>query len=93
MLIETDRYIKMALQEHLYNRENYRLVSPAAVEYTKQKIKSLLQGFILKHGEHISGNDKKYMTNVIKTNKDPLPILYLLMKVHKEKLSSRPVIP
>ena len=32
------------------------------------------------------------MTNVIKTNKDPLPILYLLMKVHRKKLSTRPVI-
>ena len=55
-------------------------------------IKIKILDWIEKYKDSFSETEHKYMIFYIKNNKDPFPSLYLLMKVPKSNLTTRPII-
>ena len=56
------------------------------------EVKKKVNKFLYKHRNNLSGEEKKYIRKHTKDCENPFPQLYLLMKVHKTPLKTRPVV-
>ena len=91
-ILETDTYIQYALQDHLNDRSTYKLLSKNAAETHMTNVRKLVNKFVEKYKKHLSKTEIKFIRKHTKDCTDPFPKLYLLMKVHKTPLKTRPVV-
>jgi hypothetical protein len=95
-LIEREQYIALAL-EHLLDTETYRQLSNADaslfVDTTKQMITEWVTLHTSKHAhnQHITAADGKYILRSLSVQ-DPFAYFYVLAKVHKSPLTTRPIV-
>ena len=101
VLIERTRYIQYAYKDHLSNRQIYRSLSKKDILNRMQAIRNILQHLLT---THFSGKANKYDRKVLdhhlqlyqdkwtKNNDPPFVQMYLLAKVHKTPLTTRPII-
>ena len=89
-VIETDRYIRRAWEEHLSDGSTYGQLHELAAETWMDELKVEIQQKII--AKLPKGNDKTYLTRSIAAVKDPFCYFYLLAKVHKTPWKTRPII-
>jgi len=91
-VMERNRYIQVAYDDHLSDKETYeRLTKDEAdrrVHETRQIIKRLVNTFV----KAKRPNDAKYLQGMLQSNKDPFAYFYILAKVHKKPLATRPIV-
>ena len=70
----------------------YQRLSPVAVSYFATKVKKMLEKWIWTYLDVLSQEEKKLHCTHLRKNEEPWGFLYLLFKVHKNPLKTRPVV-
>ena len=91
-IIERDAYIRFAIQDHLKCKNTYRKMSYQVAISHMAEVRKKINKFLYKHRDTLNATEKKFIRKRTKEVDDPFPVLYLLMKVHKTPLKTRPVV-
>ena len=91
-LIERDAYIRFALNDHLNCRDTYRKLTYESACQHMYQLRKDVNKFLYKHRDTLTPEAKKFIRKNTKDCEDPFPKLYLLMKIHKNPLKTRPVV-
>ena len=90
-IIERERYIRIAFDEHLSDSKTYRQLDLQTTNNRVNTIRLIINQLIKALKDIGSFQDAKYLLRSTQV-KDPFPYLYLLAKVHKLPLKTRPII-
>ena len=91
--IERDRYIEMAIDDHLSDSTTYKKIHPNHIQQEKQKLKDKVKRWIKKYGKDAcTKKELKFIQRTVAQNKEEFAHFYLTMKVHKTPLKSRPIV-
>ena len=92
-LIETDTYINMAFRDHLSKTDTYKHLSLHEAQTFGDDIRKLLKDWLKKWKDILPNSEKRFIRQAINDPKtETLSTFYLLMKVHKTPLASRPIV-
>ena len=92
-IIEKDAYIRFAIQDHLRCKQTYNKLSYNLAISHMADVRKKINKFLYKHRKTLTPIEKKFIRKRTKdVADDPFPVLYLLMKVHKTPLKTRPVV-
>ena len=91
-ILETEAYIKYALNDHLKCENTYKRISFNAATTHMTQVRKKVNRFLYQHRKTLPAEDIKYIRKRTKEVENPFPQLYLLMKVHKTPLKTRPVV-
>ena len=67
-------------------------MSPVAAAYCAISVQKQLDMWIENYLDVLSKKEQKFLRTNLKLNEEPLGFLYLLFKVHKVPLKTRPVV-
>jgi hypothetical protein len=88
--VEYNRYVTDALK-HLNDPKTYqRLTAEEAIAAKEHNFRAVWN-WINKHRRVLSDDNVKYIRDALKKNDDPFGYFYLLYKLHKNPVSTRPV--
>jgi hypothetical protein len=92
-IIERDRYVELAIEHHLSDATTYQRLLPLQAAEASNDNHARLIDWLARHRVELSDDEYKYLSyhRSIALH-DPLPYFYLLMKVHKEELATRPIV-
>lgn len=92
-LIKTSTYIKLAIKDHLHCRATYRQLSAPEATSHGDRIRDQLTSWLKKWKPHLLPNERRFIKNALNNPEtDPISTFYLLMKVHKQPLATRPIV-
>jgi hypothetical protein len=84
-------YTKDAIDDHLGDRRIYERLSKREADAAALRIKHEITCWISCHIRSISKNVKSFLRHHLKENVDPFGYFYLLYKIHKTPMKTRPV--
>ena len=85
-------YFQYATRDHLGDTRMYQRLIPAAAAYRAALVRKVLEKWIKTYLDVLSKEAIKYLCTHLRLNKDPWGFLYLLFKVQKIPLKTRPVV-
>ena len=91
-VIEKDRYIKMAIRDHLRDTRTYKRLSETEADQKEDYIRRQIQRWMKKHKKVLSRSERRFLQHHLDTNEFPFAVFYITMKVHKSPLKSRPIV-
>lgn len=91
-LIERDSYIRLAIADHLSDATTYRRLSQDDALQSHLSNVDAFTDWLRRFKPLIPPEEHKYLTHYIGTVKDPFPFFYILMKIQKIPLKSRPIV-
>lgn len=89
-IIETETYVRRALDEHLLDSATYGKLHEVAAESWMDELREEIKTKII--AKLPKGNDKTYLQRSLAAVQDPFAYFYLLAKVHKTPWKTRPII-
>ena len=103
MVVQTDKglgmggkelreYVRYATRDRLGDTRSYQRLTPAAAAYGASSVRKLLEKWIRTYLDVISKEERKFLRMHLRLNEEPWVFLYLLFKVHKIPLKTRPVV-
>jgi hypothetical protein len=90
-VIERERYILRALQDHLLDTTTYKSLHLIQATQHIDFIRNKLKNFVNYYKNKLEATDIKYLTNTMQV-KDPYPKFYITAKVHKNPWKTRPIV-
>ena len=90
--IEPSEYVRYATRDHLGGTWTYQRLSPAAAAYRDTSVRKLLEKWIRTYLDVLSKEERKFLCTYLRLNEELWGFLYLLFKVHKNPLKTRPVV-
>ena len=92
IVTERDKYVRMVLHDHLLDQNTYRRLGPGELEFRDAVIRNNLRWKIITafKKQTIKKNKLTYFQRAIRMC-TRTPQFYATIKLHKTKLSSRPV--
>jgi hypothetical protein len=91
-IIKRDDYIKLAFRDHLNDTLTYRRLSPIDATIYARYIRTTFKSWIEKYKRVLTKNEAKFLRRHLRDNTDPFGCLYLLMKIHKSPMKTRPIL-
>jgi hypothetical protein len=91
-IIERDEYIKLAFRDHLNDTLTYRQLSPIDTTIYARYIYTTFKAYIEKYKHVLTKNEGKFLRHHLQENMDQFGCLYLLMKIHKSPMKTRPIL-
>ena len=95
-IIEWDKYIKLAMTDHLRDRRTYKKLTQGQQTNAHTRIAKSIEEWIKKYKVNLSKPIRKFLRTNLKDNTDPWARFYLTLKVHKftngRPLTSRPIV-
>ena len=90
-IIERNRYINRALEDHLLDKTTYSRLSPTTATGRVDTIEKEIRKFIKERLDPES-SDAKYLTRQLEQVVVPYAHFYLLAKIHKDPWKTRPIV-
>ena len=90
--IEPREYFRCATRDHLGDTRTYQHLRPVATAYHATSVKKLLGKWIRTYLDVLSKEERNFLCTNLRLNEDPWGFLYLLFKVHKIPIKTRPVV-
>jgi hypothetical protein len=91
--IDIASYIQLAFHDHLNDTSTYRFLTPQEAQYRADAIRKLLKQWTERWKTKLSTPELKFIRSALKDpDTDPISTFYLLMKVHKHPLKTRPIV-
>ena len=90
--IDLREYFRYATRDHLGDTWTYQRLIPAAADYRSTLVQRLLEKWIKTYLDVLSKEDRKFICMNLRLKGEPWDSLYLLFKVHKIPLKTRPVV-
>ena len=91
-IIERTRYIQLAFDDHLSDTSTYQQLSCTEAEEYAEANRLRLHNWLKNHKEELTSQEHNFVLHHFTKVTDPLPYFYLLMKVHKSPLKTRPIV-
>ena len=91
-IIERTAYIKMAYKDHLNNATTYQRIDISQEDNINKNLFITFDSWLKKHRSSLSKEAIKFLHIARQTCSMAINIFYLLLKVHKNPLKSRPVV-
>ena len=85
-------YVRYATRYHLGDTRTYQRLTPAAAAHRATSVQKLLEKWIRTYLDVLSKEERKFICTHLRLNEEPWGFLYLLFKVHKNPLKTRPVM-
>ena len=91
MAITLEQYIKDVLT-HLLDSNTYEILSSAEAEARDKELRVAISDWLSKYAIDLDTDTRRYLRKNLKTTKGgPFGYFYLLYKIHKTPLKTRPV--
>ena len=91
-IIEREEYIKFAIIDHLSDHNTYQRLSQRESERKAIYLRDQIRSWTKTHKRVISKSEKKFILHNLDQNTAPFAAFYLMMKVHKTPLATRPIV-
>ena len=92
-IIERRKYVERAFSDHLGNNANYELLTEREAVAKLIIIQRRVDKLLINQGTSFTRQESNFISHYLRGDPSKLfPHFYLTMKVHKEKLGSRPII-
>lgn len=91
-LIERDSYIHYAVTDHLSDTTTYERLNVDEVTFRHIDNISAFQAWLQMYRDFLVEDEVKYLRDSVAKVRDPFPYFYLLMKIHKKPLKTRPIV-
>ena len=90
--VETSKYIRWALEDHLLDEKTYIIVPEEQALEDAWKLYDDIHAWVSTYSMELSDDAQKFIRRKLsETIKDPFGYFYLTIKLHKTPISTRPV--
>ena len=90
--VETSKYIRWALKDHLLNERTYTIVPEEQALKNAGKLYDDIQAWVSNHWTELLDDARKFIHRKLsETINAPFGYFYLTIKLHKTPISTRPV--
>ncbi|MCP4745959.1 MAG: hypothetical protein GY874_07435 [Desulfobacteraceae bacterium] len=93
-IIERERYLDLALRDHLGDKNTYRQLNEAEAKTRLKSMMGTIDSFVKVFGKKIGPNNTKYIIRKLSqvNLKNAAARFYLTAKIHKTPLKTRPIV-
>ena len=91
-ILERDLYIRRAIEDHLGNRRNYKIISPETAQRMQHRLRAQLSIFLSKYRDSIAPNEQLFLRRAMEQFPSKFARFRLTPKVHKSPWTTRPIV-
>ena len=91
-VIKPKQYFQFSIKYHIVDARTYQCLIPEAAVYRATLVRKRLEKWIKIHLDVLNKEERKFLCTNLGLNKEPWGFLYLLFKVQKVLLNTRPIV-
>jgi len=90
--IEYEQYVRDAFKFHFDDKTTYKYISKAEAVAEADNLRNMIDEWLMIHQESIGKKVVQYIRQQMEECVHPFPFFYQLYKIHKQPITTRPVI-